>query len=318
MEISFTIAIPTYRRPDLATRAVESALAQTHPVLEILVHDNSPDDETERALFRFPRERVQYRRHDRNLGLAGNWNSLIQSARGEYVKFLNDDDILHPTVLETASPLLSRWSPGVATCRARYVTSSGEPLKEDAHTGRQGSYYVRAQDAPFLWFRGALPVRTPTHSFYRTDLARELGGFAIDQDYTRDIFLALRLASAAGAVFLEEAPLVDFLIHPGQDGKKVAFSTRTQDQYGVKRWAFENRGGHAAAEADVEAEQSAILLREMALMARARRWNDLGHGMRELLSMRKSRINGSLLLARRDLLKRMHAAQYKRYRHYQP
>jgi glycosyltransferase involved in cell wall biosynthesis len=101
-----TIAIPTYKRLNYLKEAVSSALAQTYPNIEVLIGqdpsqdglDESIRDWCEKLVAREPKVRYQYNSH--NLGLAGNWNACADSAKGEYIVIIGDDDRLLPNFVE--------------------------------------------------------------------------------------------------------------------------------------------------------------------------------------------------------------------------
>ena len=99
-----TIAIPTYRRPDLLIEAVESALSQRFErPFEIIIVDNDPESTGAAALVeRLPElldRSFRYLINRENLGMFGNFNRCIQLARGEWLTIVNDDDILYPDYL---------------------------------------------------------------------------------------------------------------------------------------------------------------------------------------------------------------------------
>jgi glycosyltransferase involved in cell wall biosynthesis/predicted O-linked N-acetylglucosamine transferase (SPINDLY family) len=93
-----SICIPTYNGQDFLAETIASALAQTYPAIEIILSDDNSSDRTvevaEMGLknSRFP---VRILKHER-LGLVGNWTYCIEQARGKYIKFLFQDDLLEP------------------------------------------------------------------------------------------------------------------------------------------------------------------------------------------------------------------------------
>ncbi|GAI98190.1 unnamed protein product [marine sediment metagenome] len=97
--IKCTIAIPVYNREDLIRRAVESALAQNVPDLEILVVDNCSTDRTWDVLHTYSDSRLRLVRNERNMGLFGNFNRSLQLAQGKYFRLLCSDDKLPPNCL---------------------------------------------------------------------------------------------------------------------------------------------------------------------------------------------------------------------------
>ncbi len=88
-----SICIPSYK-PRHFELCLASAIAQTFPDIEIIVSDDCPTDEIERICEKFP-GRVQYSRNP-NPGSKNNVIRLMSLAQGDYIKFLLDDDILHP------------------------------------------------------------------------------------------------------------------------------------------------------------------------------------------------------------------------------
>jgi Glycosyltransferases involved in cell wall biogenesis len=96
-----SVIIPTYNRPDLLTDAIESVCAQTFKDFEIIVvNDCGKDVEVVCAPYR-DCANITYIRHGRNRGLGAARNSGIKVARGEYLCYLDDDDIFYPNHLET-------------------------------------------------------------------------------------------------------------------------------------------------------------------------------------------------------------------------
>ena len=87
-----SIVIPTYK-PSFLEEAIESALAQTYPEIEILVSDQCPTDQVREIIQRYPQ--IEYRRN-RIPGVYSNFRNCMRIARGELVKFLLDDDLLRP------------------------------------------------------------------------------------------------------------------------------------------------------------------------------------------------------------------------------
>lgn len=89
-----TIMIPTYNQAEFIAEAIASALAQTYPVLEVLVGDDASTDETPAIVARFLHDpRVRYVRQPRNLGRTANYRCLLhEHARGDYVVNLDGDD----------------------------------------------------------------------------------------------------------------------------------------------------------------------------------------------------------------------------------
>jgi len=109
-ERKVSVVIPFYKEKEFAGEAVASACAQTHPNLEILVvNDGSPLDDAQEILdglaSRDPRVRVV---HKENGGLGSARNRGIREATGDYVLFLDDDDLITPEYAAQATAALER------------------------------------------------------------------------------------------------------------------------------------------------------------------------------------------------------------------
>jgi len=86
-----TIAIPTINRANLLRRAIESALAQTSPEIEIIVSDNGSTDETPEVIARYAGRGLRTFRHPSTIHAVKHGEFLIEQSRGEFFLGLSDD-----------------------------------------------------------------------------------------------------------------------------------------------------------------------------------------------------------------------------------
>lgn len=95
-----SILIPTYNQPKFCQEALESALGQTYQNIEILVGDDSTNENTKNMirpyLKRYPN--LKYFYHDGKISRGGgsNMSFLLNNCSGEFVNFLLHDDLFHP------------------------------------------------------------------------------------------------------------------------------------------------------------------------------------------------------------------------------
>ena len=95
-----SIVLPTYKRAHLLAQAIRSVLDQTHANLElIVVDDNSPDD-TAAVVQSFDDPRIHYVKNDPNLKLPRALNRGFSEARGDYLTWTSDDNLMAPTAIE--------------------------------------------------------------------------------------------------------------------------------------------------------------------------------------------------------------------------
>lgn len=182
-----TVVIPTYDRPTLVARAIESVLNQTFREFEcIVVDDHSPESDTEAYVTSLDSDKVTYVRHEENRGLSAARNTGIERADSEFVAFLDDDDEWLPVKLERQVDLFDALSDdfGLVYCWMDYVTEGGRVKRRYRPTlsGRILPYVLDGQR-----------IGSGSTLLVRTSIARELGGFdeslsrGIDGDFIRRV-----------------------------------------------------------------------------------------------------------------------------------
>ncbi|OJF09502.1 glycosyltransferase family 2 protein [Couchioplanes caeruleus] len=149
-----TVVIPTRFRPDLVIRAVRSALAQTHPALEVIVVVDGPDDDTRDALAAVSDARLRVMVLAEKGGAPNARNVGARAATGSWTAYLDDDDEWLPEKVATqlalaatasvrtpivASRLINR-TPRADSVMPRRLPVPGEPLSEYL-TVRRGLFY---------------------------------------------------------------------------------------------------------------------------------------------------------------------------------
>jgi hypothetical protein len=97
-DLRVSVVIPVYNRAGLVVEAVESALQQTHPAIEVIVVDDGSSDSPEVALQPYlPRIRLL---RQANRGVASARNLGVRESRGDYICFLDSDNLLDPDAVE--------------------------------------------------------------------------------------------------------------------------------------------------------------------------------------------------------------------------
>jgi len=146
-----SIAIPTVERLQYLREAVASAQSQLEPDIEILIGDDGQSRELREWALGAAKadQRVRYLKTPRPLGLAGNWNFLAESAAGELITIIGDDDRLLP---EFAGRLLRDASheSAVVFSNHYFIDETGRRLIDASHEGTRR--YGRDRLPP-----GALP-----------------------------------------------------------------------------------------------------------------------------------------------------------------
>lgn len=100
---TFSVVLPVYNGAETIAEAVESALGQTVPALEVIVVDDGSTDDLDRALEPY-RGRIDFVRQD-NGGCAAAFNAGLRRATGDFVCQLDADDMFEPGRLEALGQL---------------------------------------------------------------------------------------------------------------------------------------------------------------------------------------------------------------------
>ena len=103
-EPEVTIIVPTYRRPTLLKRAINSIQNQTYSNIKIYVCDDASGDDTEQVVIEIANNdsRILYHCNKKNLGLNGNYANAMLKVDTPFFAFCADDDIFLPHHLENA------------------------------------------------------------------------------------------------------------------------------------------------------------------------------------------------------------------------
>lgn len=110
MNKTVTALIPTYRRPELLSRAISSVLKQTYSHIQVSVFDNASGDTTQRVVDELKKQdpRISYHCHQENIGVLKNFKYAFQSINTPYFSVLSDDDVLVSTFYENAVKILEQ------------------------------------------------------------------------------------------------------------------------------------------------------------------------------------------------------------------
>lgn len=222
-----SIMIPTYNRPQLFEKTLQSALAQTYPNVEILVTDNSTNEETRLLMEKYVEDgRVKYFRNREAGCKADNFRPFEKMAKGEYLQWCMDDDILHRDKLWVMAQAL-RDNPDVALVSSQraFIDMDGNLLSDDG--GRiitddaQWRCYKGVEVGRFLLSNVSNFIGEPSAVlFRRQDLQHHYWG-ADCRGYKTisDVAMWLELLSKGDFLLFRE-PLSYYRRHAGQEGQQ--------------------------------------------------------------------------------------------------
>ncbi len=129
-----SVVIPNYNYGRYLAEAIDSALAQTLPDVEVLVVDDGSKDDSLVVAGRYG-DRIRVIAQA-NGGVSRARNRGLAESRGELVAFLDSDDSWAPHKLERQVPLFARPEVALVHCGVVHIDADGRPLREDLSGGR--------------------------------------------------------------------------------------------------------------------------------------------------------------------------------------
>jgi glycosyltransferase involved in cell wall biosynthesis len=126
-----SVCIPAYNRAVLLPALLESILSQEGADFEIIIcEDKSPEREQIRSVAeqytKVLPERISYHENELNLGYDGNLRCLIELARGDYVLFMGNDDLMAPGALRAVAAAIQGY-PRVGVVLRSYASFKATP-----------------------------------------------------------------------------------------------------------------------------------------------------------------------------------------------
>ncbi len=107
--VLFSIVIPTYNRGHIISSTIQSAISQNYTNFEVIVVDDGSLDETEKVVKSFSHPNLfYYKKENAERGAARNFG--IEKAKGDFLTFLDSDDILYPDFLNHAHDVVIKYN----------------------------------------------------------------------------------------------------------------------------------------------------------------------------------------------------------------
>ncbi|MDX6555988.1 MAG: hypothetical protein QOD86_2183 [Miltoncostaeaceae bacterium] len=179
-----SVVIPCYGQAHYLTEAIESALAQTYPQVEVVVVDDGSRDNTSAVAGAYPGVRVV---RQENAGLAAARNAGLRVTDGEFLVFLDADDRLLPHAVETGLAELAKDTRAAfAAGHYRHIDANGEAAP--------GPRLERVESDPYAALLRVNWTGMPATCVFRREPLVAAGGFDRGVGGAEDYDACLRLA----------------------------------------------------------------------------------------------------------------------------
>ena len=180
-----SIIIPSYNNEKYIADAISSALNQTYPNIEVIVVDDNSRDKTQKIVGSFTEDNLYYIKNQSNLGVSIAKNVGIQKCTGDYIAFLDSDDMYEKNKIEEQMNVfniatLNHQNIGYVYCGIKIVDTYCNMLKEFPASGKAWDGITNGE------FVGATPL-------IKKDCFEKVGLFDPDLKYFEDLDLYFRM-----------------------------------------------------------------------------------------------------------------------------
>lgn len=223
-EVKVSICIPVYNGGKFLRQCLDTCLQQSFSDYEIVICDDGSTDDSIAILESYAKDkRVRFFKNDKNLGLVGNWNKCLEMAKGEWIKFVFQDDYITSDCLEkfvdavdadTMLLVSKRYFvlPKNATDQEKgYYSDEVRTLENTGHY--KGNLFSAKQISEIAAQNICMNfIGEPSLSFFRKSVVKEIGTFNAHLKQICDLEFLLRIASKYGLKYLPQQ-LCAFRVH---------------------------------------------------------------------------------------------------------
>lgn len=249
----FSVVITCHNQRDFIREAVDSALAQSHPLKEIIVVDDGSTDGSLEVLQQYGNE-IRLVSFSKNRGASEARNHGSACASGEYLVFLDGDDLLMPWALDVYERIIGARDAKIIQAQCTWFNGEVPQLREEdlpRNIDFVAYDHLLAKDRPFGYSASTLIVDR--------QILQHAGGWTPDIFHLDLIDLALKLGSSGRTILICSPPTVFYRVHQSNSihavppflrmARRLMKKERAEEYPGGRKQRFERHaqlGGMAA------------------------------------------------------------------------
>ncbi len=197
LEPKISVVVPMYNTKEKFFKdLVDCMIHQTYSNWELCLADGSPKQNENLKKYIEKDSRIKYQFLGENRGIAGNSNSAIEMATGDYIALLDHDDILADYALFEVVNYINKWP------NAEFLYSDEDKI--DENDNRYDAYF-KPDFAPDT-------LRCQNYichfSIFKSDLMKKLNGFKADYDGAQDYDIFLRMSEITKPENIKHIPKI--------------------------------------------------------------------------------------------------------------
>lgn len=185
-----TVITVTYNSSLFVRDAIESVLAQTYRNIEYIISDDCSTDDTWKIISEYKDSRIRASRNEFNMREYANRNKAIDMATGEYLIFIDGDDIIFPHGIEFFVRMMRSFPRAAIAVQKNYLNNVLYPALFEPEDTLRNYFYGRSN----------LLTSSFTSNFFRMDILKK---WKLKTDYiTGDEEIRLRIAASYPVLFV--------------------------------------------------------------------------------------------------------------------
>lgn len=231
-----TVVIPTHNHAHFLSRTIKYVQSQVYDDYEVVVVDNGSTDNTKEVIDKFGWNKLRYFYQDNTGSAAGPRNTGIRLSKGEYIAFLDSDDVWYKDKLEKVMDVFNNNPDIGLVCNDEYVRKGDNIITRLRYGPYEPDMYEK-----LLFFGNRLSGSGTTvkkHLLFQAGCFDESKKFVHVEDYD----LWLRLAKIGCKFFFLNEPLGEYILHDNNLSYDITTQMRNLRNVILKHYfSYKNR-----------------------------------------------------------------------------
>ena len=195
-----SIIVPFYNAENYIKETIGSVLAQTYQQFEIIIINDGSTDNSYSIIKTIMDDRIHLVEHE-NQGVSFSRNKGIAMAKGEFIVFLDADDLLHPSFLEKRIFRLSKSAAIACASNVILVDGKGNKIEENKN------YFAANKSSQILEFKDEI-ITCPSSYLFKTEfLKKHKITFNKNLQSSADKFFLLEVLKHGEIELINESPM---------------------------------------------------------------------------------------------------------------
>lgn len=214
-----SIIVRTCGRPQVLANALKSIQSQQYSAIETVVIEDGPENISEQFIrTNFSDMKIIYHCTSHKCGRCKSGNIGLKLAKGEYLNFLDDDDILLPNHVDIlVRQLESAHYSAAYTIAEEHQSTAGPNCPPEGYVRRKLVRYRQPFNRLLLCYMNYIPIQS---IMFRRKLYQELGGFDEEMELLEDWDLWVRYAAHYDFLYIPTVTSVYYTPYKGRQKQK--------------------------------------------------------------------------------------------------